>query len=124
MVREDARAAEKSGQHHISPAGVSRAGQHQIVGHNAQVGAHVEYVPAFLAQDGHRRVFKRHRIALARNRLDQRRLSTPVRPQDSDMLIGPDAKAKVIERDFLPAHYADMPEIEQWRRFRSHRFQV
>ena len=69
-------------------------------------------------------MFLRHGITLTRNRLDQRRLAAAVRPEDRDMLIGTDAETKVIKRDLLPAHYADMPEIQEWRRFRSHRLQV
>jgi hypothetical protein len=40
------------------------------------------------------------------------------------MFIGSDPEAEVIERDFLPPHHANAPEIQQWRHFRSHRLQV
>ena len=41
------------------------------------------------------------------------------------MLIGTYAKTEVIERNGLPAHHTNVPElqqwqIQQWRRFRSH----
>jgi hypothetical protein len=69
-------------------------------------------------------MFLRHGITLACNRFDQRRLAAPVRPENRDMFIASNPEAEVIERDFLPPHYADVLEIQQWRRFRSHRLQV
>ncbi|MGB8911711.1 MAG: LPS export ABC transporter periplasmic protein LptC, partial [Candidatus Sulfotelmatobacter sp.] len=36
------------------------------------------------------------------------------------MFIGSDAQTEVIERDFLPAHHANVLQVQKWRRLRNH----
>src|SRR5437763_4840090 len=75
MMTEDADATEESREHDVAPRRVRRARGEQVGRDDAEPFAKLEYVPPLAAEDAHRASFTRERIALARDRLDQRRLA-------------------------------------------------
>ncbi|HKH98548.1 MAG TPA: hypothetical protein VJ999_05515 [Candidatus Sulfotelmatobacter sp.] len=119
MVLKNADAGKKARQHDVPSAGVARAGEHQVVGHDAQAGAQVEHIPALFPENRHRRSLTNHRIAFARNGLDERGLAAAVGAEDGDVLIGADAQGEIVQSDLLAAHDAQVLEVEQ-RRCESH----
>ncbi len=102
VIRIDRGAAEKSRQHNIPSASITGAGQHQIVRHDAKKRAQVKDVPRVLPENCHRRVVPRHRIALARDRLDQCRLAAAVRSENGDVLVGANRRLKSSSATFCP----------------------
>ena len=76
---------------------------HQFVRNDSQQRAQLEDVPGIAPQDGERRIGLRQRIAFARDGLDQRRFAAAVRPQDRDVLPGPNAERDVVEHVFAPS---------------------
>src|SRR5208282_3501844 len=95
VIREDARAAEKAGQHHVQAAGVTGTRRHQVVGDDAQQRAQLKNVPALLAEDGHARPFADHRKTLAGDGFDQGGLAATVRPQHRYMFVDMHAQAEI-----------------------------
>ena len=112
VVREDARAAEKAGQHHVHAAGLTGTRRHQVVGHDAQQGAQFENVPVPLAENGHARPFANHGVAFTGDGLDQRGFAATVRSQHRNMFVHTHPQAEVVEDDLFSAHYADVAQIE------------
>ena len=112
VMREDASAAEETGQDHVTPAGFAGALGQKIVRHNAQQRTQFENIPAVLPQDGHRGTFPRHGITFPRNGLDQGGLAAAVRPQNGHMFVAADHQAEIFQHSFLSAHHGDILQIQ------------
>ena len=98
VMAEDARAAEESRQHDVASRRVGGAGGEQVGSDDPEPLAQLEDVPPVAAEDAHRAACAGERIALARDRLDQRRLAAAVRAEDADVLAGVDREGDVVER--------------------------
>ncbi len=115
VMREDASAAEETGQDHVAPAGVAGASGQQIVRHNAEHRPQFENVPPVLPQDGHRRPLARHGIAFTRDRLDKCGLAAAVRSQNGHMFVAADHQAEIFQDNLLSAHHRDILQIQKSR---------
>src|SRR6266849_10663174 len=111
-MRKDASAAEKTRQDNVASASIACAHGHKIVRDNAQQRTQLEDIPALLPQNGHRGAFLRYGTTFTRNRLDQGRFTAAIRPQNRDMLVAADAKAKIREHDFLSPHDGNVLQIQ------------
>lgn len=121
VMRENARAAEESGEHHVASCGIGGAGSEQVRRNDAQERAQFENVPALAAEDRNRgAVFClifgwRQRIALAGDRFDERGFAAAVWPQDADVLSRGDLQIYFTEGGVIAAHYRDVFELEKRR---------
>src|SRR5260370_33516200 len=70
MVRKNARAAEKAGEHHITACGIRGTGSQQVRRYDSEQRAQLEYIPPLAAQYGNARPFPREWIALPSDGLD------------------------------------------------------
>lgn len=111
VMRENARAAEESGQHYVASGGVRGAGSEQIRRDDAQQGAQLENVPALAPENRNgAAVFGlisgwRQRVALAGNRFDERGLSAAVRAQNAHVLACGDFQIHFAEGGMVAAHH-------------------
>jgi len=96
VVPPDADGAEEAGEDQFAAGDVARALGHEVVADDAQVGAEVEDVPVFLAQDSQAGFRLKQRIAFARDRLDERGFSAAVGTEDGDVLAGVYGEAEAI----------------------------
>ncbi len=96
MVGPDADGAEEAGEHQLAAGDVARALRHKIVADDAEVGAEVEDVPVFLAEDAQAGFGLEQWIAFARDGFDERGFAAAVGAEDGDVLAGFDGEAEAV----------------------------
>src|SRR5712692_433589 len=119
LVRKNARAAEKAGEHHITAGGIRGAGRQQVRRYDSEQRAQLENIPSFAPQYGNAGTFPREWIALPRNGLDQCRFAAAIRSQYAHVLPARDLQVNVLEGRAVTTHYRDMGKREQRRRDHS-----
>src|SRR5438105_1935451 len=115
MVRKNARAAEKAGEHHITAGGLRGTGSQQVRRYDSEQRSQLENIPSLPPQYGNVGPFPREWIALSRNGLDQRRFAAAIRSQDAHVLPASDLQVDIMEGHAVTTHDRDMREEEQGR---------
>lgn len=86
MIGPDTDRAEETGQDQFASRDVSRATSHEIVTDDTQVSPQIKDVPILLPKNAQPRFRTKKRIALSRNRLDERGLAAPVGAENRHMI--------------------------------------
>src|SRR5207237_9853685 len=107
MVRKNARAAEKAGEHHITAGGLRGTGSQQVRRYDSEQRAQFENIPSLPPQYGNVGPFPRDGIALSRNRLDQCRCAAAIWSQYAHVLPASDLQVDVMEGRALSTHDGD-----------------
>ena len=113
MVRKDARAAEKPGEHDVAAGRIRCAGRQQIGRDNAKLRAQLKNIPVLATENGDGGVLVCEWIALARYGFYQGGLATAVRPEDADVFAGFNAQANVLQRRVLSPHHGDVIKVKE-----------
>ena len=96
MVRPDSDGAEEAGEHQLAAGDVPRALRHEIVADDAEMGAEVEDVPVFLAQDAQAGFGLKQRITFARDGFDERGFTAAIGAEDGDVFAGFYGEAEAV----------------------------
>jgi hypothetical protein len=112
VVSPDADGAEEAGENQLTAGDVARALRHQIVCDDAEMGAEIEDVPVFLAQDAQAGFRLKQRMAFARDRFDERGFAAAVGAEDGNVLAGFDREAEAVQGETRAALDADVFEFE------------
>src|SRR5581483_1942888 len=96
-------AAEKSGEDDIAPYGFTGAPGHKVVRHDPEEWPQLKNVPELLSQNRDTGVRPCDRVTLARDGLDQRRLSASVGTENRNVLSSVDPKIEIVKNGFGPA---------------------
>src|SRR5882672_8443227 len=115
MMWKNPRAAEKSAQHNIPSRRIRRARRQQIRRNNPQQISQLKYIPPLPPKNRHGGSFSRQRIALPRNRFNQRGFSASIRPQDAHMLARFNPQRHVFQRRAFSAHHRHSIQLNQRR---------
>jgi len=115
MVRKNARAAEKTGKHHITTGRIRGAGRQEVRRDDSKPRTQLENIPSLAPEDGNPGPLPREWIALPRNGLDQCRLAAAIRSQDADVLPAGDFQINVAQGLTVTTHHRHMRKGEQGR---------
>ena len=113
VMRKNARAAEKTGEHHVAARGVAGTRGQQVRRDDSQKRAQLENIPALTPQDGNGRVIPRERVTLSRDGFDERRFTASVGPEDADVLAAGDFQVDIQKSLAVATYYSDSREGEQ-----------
>ncbi len=89
--------------------------QQQLVRDDAESPAQLEQVPALLAEQAHVRVGRPHRIEIAGDELEERRLAGAVGPEDRGAPLRRDLERQAVEDARLAAIDGGVLDLEQRR---------
>src|SRR2546425_5008112 len=103
VVRKNARAAEKAGQHHIPSSSVGGARSQQVRGYDSQQRPQLENIPTFAPEDGNRASAAHQRITFPRHGLDERGFPAAIRSKDAHVLASGNFQVHFVERDAVTA---------------------
>src|SRR5438552_186229 len=86
--------------------------RHQIARYNPHQGPQFRDIPTFLAEDSDGRTAADEGVTLPRDRLDQRRFATTIRPKNTNVLADPNLQRYVIQGDRFAPHDRNVRELD------------
>src|SRR5258708_40336901 len=86
MIWKNSRAAEEARERHVHSRRVRGARRQQVRRNDSQQRAQFENIPTVASEDPDRGVFAGDRVALPRQRLDERGFATAIRAQNAKAL--------------------------------------